>query len=277
MSTKRYCARALAVAALYAGFGIETARALPPAPKVEEMAAIQPKQSGVEITVLAAADIAKCHVEPFPNAQNPVGYVLLDNANRPLRRFVAAGTPGFNILSFYLDGEEVYRETDTKGAGKFDQFRWLGVDGSKIGRDLDGNGTIDVWDTITPEEVSKELFDAVVTKDSNKLKALLPTEAEVKSLGLPPAEIGKLQARMARADQRLLATAQATGLTNKSKWIHVEFFLPETTPADAFGGTQDIVRHRSGGGVLYDKGDGKNAEFFQTGELIKIGNAWRVI
>lgn len=272
---KRFTVKALGVAALFAGFGLE-ARALPPAPKAEQMAAEQPKQAGVEVTVLAPADLARCRVEPYPNAQNPVGFILLDGANKPVRRFVAVNTPNFNILSFYLDGEEVYRETDTAGKGKIDQFRWLGSNGGKIGRDVDGNGSIDTWDVISPEEVSKELFEAIANKDQGRLKALMPSEPELKSLGLSPAEIGRVQAKLAGAGQRLAATVAATALTPKAKWIHVEFELPQTTPLDSFGGAQDIVRHRNGG-VLYEKGDGKTAEFFQTGELLKIGNAWRIV
>lgn len=269
---KRFSIRALGVAALLAG--VQNAMALPPAPKVEQMAAEQPKQPGVEITVLSPADLARCRVEPFPNAQNPVGYVLMDGT-KPVRRFVAVNTANFNILSFYLDGEEVYRETDTTGKGKIDQYRWLGSNGSKTGRDLDGNGSIDVWETISPEEVSKELFEAIQTKDVNKLRALMPSEAELKSLGLPPGEIAKYQARMAKAGERF-AAATSMGLTDKSKWIHAEFFVPQTTAADTFGGSQDLMIHRNGS-VLYEKGDGKSADFFQTGELIRIGNAWRVI
>ena len=57
--------------------------------------------------------------------------------------------------------------------------------------------------------------------------------------------------------------------------MHVELTPPQTTPADAFGGSQDVIRHRNAG-VLVDKGDGK-AEVFQTGELVQIGTGWRVI
>lgn len=272
---KRYTVKALGVAALFAGFGFD-ALALPPAPKVDQMAAEQPKQAGVDVTVLAPADLARCRVEPFPNAQNPAGYILLDGANKPVRRFVAANTPHFNILSFYLDGEEVYRETDSTGKGKVDNFRWLGSNGGKIGRDLDGNGSIDAWDVISPEEVSKEILECVINRDQARMKALMPTEAELKSLGLSPVEIGRVQSKLAAAPQRLAAVVEALKLTNKAKWIHVEFTLPETTAADSFGGAQDIIRHRNGG-VMIEVGDGKNVAWMQTGELLKIGNGWRLI
>lgn len=268
--------RALAALTLWAGFGIAPALALPPAPKAEDMAGVQPKQPGVSVATPAPADLARCRVEPYPNATNPVGFVLLDGSNRPVRRFVAVGTPSFNILSYYQDGQEVYRETDTKGAGRVDQFRWLGANGSKTGYDVDGNGSVDVWEAISPEEVSREVFEAVVRNDARRLQALLPTADELKAMGLPQAEIDKLMARAANAPKRLADTAAALKLSDKAKWIHVELWAPETTPFDAFGGKADVVRHRNAG-VLVDKGDGKSAEVFQLGELVQVGKGWRVI
>src|SRR5262245_42077364 len=103
----RWSTKALGAAVLLAGFGFDTARALPPAPKADEMARVMPEQAGVDVTTPAAAQLGQCRVEPFPNSQAPVGYVLLDGANKPVRRFVAVNAANFNIVSFYLDGEEV--------------------------------------------------------------------------------------------------------------------------------------------------------------------------
>ena len=50
------------------------------------------------------------------------------------------------------------------------------------------------WARISPEEVSKEIFEAIVAKDPKRVEALLPTDEELKSLGLPAAEIEKVQA-----------------------------------------------------------------------------------
>lgn len=274
--SRRITTRALAVLSLWAGFGIGTAAALPPAPKADEMAGVQPRQPGVTVATLQPADLARCTVQPYPNAQQPVGYVLADAAGRPVRRFVAVGSQGFNILSFYQDGAEVYRETDSKGVGKIDQYRWLGGNGGKIGYDLDGNGSIDSWDTLSPEELSREVFEAVLRNDPRRLQALLPTVDELKGLGLPQAEIDKIMGRAGNAAKRMQDTAAALKLTDKARWVHLELWAPETTPFDAFGGKADVVRHRNAG-VLVDKGDGKTVEVFQLGELVQIGKGWRLI
>jgi thiol-disulfide isomerase/thioredoxin len=276
MATSRITMRLLAGLTLYAGFGIGPALALPPAPKAEDLAQTQPTYPGVPVSTPAPADAAKCRVENVPGPDGkPIGHVLLDANNRVVRRFLAVGTPNYNIKSFYLDGQEVYRETDANGNGKPDQYRWLGSNGSKWGLDPQETGRVASWARISPEEVSKELFEAIVAKDAKRVEALLPTDPELKALGLPQAEIDKVKQRTAGAAQKVIQSANALNLTAQAKWVHVELTAPQTTPADAFGGSQDVIRHRNAG-VLVDKGEGK-AEVFQTGELLLIGNGWRVI
>jgi thiol-disulfide isomerase/thioredoxin len=276
MATTRITMRLLAGLTLYAGFGLGSTLALPPTPKAEEIAQTQPAIPGVSVSTPAPADAARCRIEEVPGPDGkPIGHVVYDTNNRIVRRFLAVGTPNYNIKSFYLDGQEAYRETDAKGAGKTDQYRWLGANGSKWGLDPQGTGRVTNWARISPEEVSKELFEAIVTKDAKRVDAMLPTEAELKALGLPGPEIAKVMQRAAGAAQRLTQTAQALNLTDKAKWVHLELSAPQTTPKDAFNGSQDLIRHRNAG-VLVDRGDGK-ADVFQTGELVLIGEGWRVI
>ncbi len=265
--------RTLATLTLLAGFGIGTASAVPPMPRAEEMAAVQPKQPGVAVTPLAPADLVRCRVVPYPDAAKPVGYVLTDANNRPVRRFLAVGSQSYNILSYYRDGQEVYRETDVP-TGK--QFRWLGANGSKVGVDTDGNGTVDVWEAISPEELSREVFTAIVTNDRAKLQSLVITQKDLQAIGLPAAQIQAMTARAAKAIERLQQTASALKLTEKAKWIHVELWTPETVPADEFQGRTDFVRHRNAG-VLVDTGADNRAVTFQLGELVQVGRAWKLV
>ena len=237
-------------------------------PKADEMAAVQPKQPGVAVAPLAPADVARLRVAPYPDAANPVGYVLTDANNRPVRRFLAVKTQGYDILSFYRDGQEVYRVTDFT-SGK--QYRWLGANGSKVGVDTDGNGSVDAWEAISPEEASREIFEAIVANDRAKLLALVVTQKDLQAIGLPAAQVLAMTARAAKAADRLQTTAAALKLTEKAKWVHVELWVPETTPGDEFQG-RDFVRHRNAG-VLVDKGVDGQAVTFQLGEIVQVGRA----
>ena len=266
--------RVLATLTLLAGFGIGTASAVPPMPKADEMAAVQPKQPGVAVAPLAPADVARCRVAPYPDAANPVGYVLTDANNKPVRRFLAVKTQNYNILSFYRDGQEVYRETEVP-TGK--QYRWLGANGSKVGVDTDGNGSVDVWEAISPEEASREIFEAIVANDRAKLLALVVTQKDLQAIGLPASQVLAMTARAAKAADRLQTTSATLKLTEKAKWVHVELWAPETTPADEFQGRTDFVRHRNAG-VLVDKGGTDNqAVTFQLGEIVQVGRAWKLV
>jgi hypothetical protein len=263
--------RALATLTLLAGFG--TTMAAPPMPKAEEMAAVQPKQPGVAVAPLAPADVARLRVVPYPDAANPVGYILADANNKPVRRFLAVGAKTYNILSFYRDGQEVYRETDVP-TGK--QYRWLGANGSKVGVDTDGNGSVDVWEAISPEEASKEVFDALVRNDRAKLQSLLVTQKDLQAIGLPAAQVQAIVARTAKAVERFQTAVAELKLTEKSKWVHVELWTPETTPADEFQGRTDFVRHRNAG-ILVDTGADNRAVTFQLGEIVQVGRAWKLV
>jgi len=180
-----------------------------------------------------------------------------------------------DVWSYFLDGQEVYREIDTNFDKKVDQYRWFGPGGMKIGLDLNQDGKIDRWEAISPEEVSQEILAAVVNRDFERLKALMVNDADLKSLELPTAEIARIKEKMAQAPEKFNATTAALiKLGNKTHWIHLETVAPQCIPADALGGSRDLIRYRSGT-ILYEN-EGKH-DFLQTGELILVGRAWKVI
>ncbi|OWK36224.1 redoxin domain-containing protein [Fimbriiglobus ruber] len=277
MGTKHITMRVLAGLTLLGGvFGGRAAAQVKP----EDLR--KPAQAGVAVTTPAPAELATCRADqvqwPKPAAgPAPSGVVIKDAQGRTLRQFIdTTGTGRPNIWSFYLNGVESYREVDGNGDGKPDQYRWFGPNGSKWGIDIDQDGVVDTWHMISPEEVGQELFAAMTAKDAKKVEALLPSEQDLKSLGMPDAEIAKVRARTAGAVKRMMETADALKLSDKAKFVHLELTAPSAIPADTFGGREDMLKYRSAT-VLVDKGDGKTADVFQTGELILIGRAWKLI
>ena len=249
-------------------------------PRAEDLLARKPVHP-VAVTTPAGAELAGCRVEPvtYPRPGGPAaaGVKVVDGQGRLVRQFLdLAGGPRPNAAYFYLNGVEAYRETDSNGNGRPDQFRWLGPNGGKLGVDADEDGVIDRWYVLGPEDLSQELFAALQARDPKRLAALLPTDADLKTLGLPDADAAKIRARAAGAGKRFADTAAALGLAPAGRWVHVELTLPHVTPADSFGGPADITRHPAAT-VLFEKGDGKTADVFQTGELIQVGSAWKLI
>lgn len=276
MAITRFTMRGLATLTLWAGFGL-TATAQPPVLTVEKAFETKPRQPGVTVPTPPPDQLARFRIEPIQNPPmtgSTIGYVVRDGENKPVRQFVSFDNKSFNIVAFYVDGVEAYREVyDPNPANPF-QFRWLGPNGSKWGVDRDRDGRIDHWGVISPEEVSQELLQAVIAKDAKRLEALLVTRENLDAIKLPPAEAAKITERTGKAAQKLIAAADALKLTPEAKWVHLETGVPHVTPADAFKGADDLTAHKNAIVLIQD---GKDTKFLQTGELVLIGRAWKVV
>ena len=276
MASTRFTKRVLASLAVGAGVG-PAAVAQPPALTVQQAFEAKPRQPGVVVATPPADQFGQYRVDPIPNpkqAGTNMGYVVRDAQNRTVRQFVSYDDKQFNIIAFYTDGQEAYREVYPPTPTVPYQFRWLGPNGGKWGMDHDRDGRIDEWVVISQAEVSQELLQAVIARDAKRLEALFPTKENLETLGLPPAEAAKVRDKTAGAAKRLIATADALDLSPAAKWVHLEVGVPRTTPADSFGGRDDLVIQPNGT-VLIE--DGGKTHFLQTGELLMVGRGWKVI
>ena len=236
-------------------------------PSVADILAFKPKQAGVLIDLPSTAAQSTCKVElvtgkALPGGKQETGWALKDGNGRMLRKFMdTAGDGKVHIWSYYIAGIEAYREVDTNGDGVADNFRWLGVNGSKWGIDKDQNGSIDSWIVISPEEVSQEVLAAVANKDSKRLQALLITDDDLKELGLPAGESNRIQGKRAKAGEQFnKTTAELVKLSpEKTLWVHLEVKNPQTTLAEELGTKNDLVRY-SRGTILYQDGDPKEGK-----------------
>ncbi len=241
---------------------------------------ITPKQS-VTISTPTDAELAKCTVElirgtKLANGKTSSGWMLKDGDGRMVRRFFdTEGDGHLHVWSYYHNGEEVYREIDTNSDGKADQYRWLGSNGSKWGIDRRQTGQIDSWAVISPEEVSQEILAAVLTKDFARLQSLMITKEDLDTLQLPEAESNRIRTAITGSQAKFTKTLTTLKtLGEKTKWIHLETKMPQTIPADVLGARLDLVRHKQGT-ILYPDGD--KHDWLQTGELIQVGRAWKII
>jgi hypothetical protein len=274
MHAKRFTMKALATLTLWAGFGL-TGFAQPAPITVQQAFETRPRQPGIAVTTPAPDQIARHKVEPIKGKdQSTIGYVVRDAEGKPVRQFVSYDGKNFNIVAYYVNGQESYRETYPPAANEPYQFRWLGPNGGKWGLDRNRDGKVDEWVVISPEEVSQELLAAAVTNDAKRLEALLPTEESLKGIGLAAAEIARIKEKNAGAVKRLTDAVAALKLTADAKWVHLELGVPQTTPADAFGGRDDQVVHKNGTVLITD---GKETKLLQTGELVLVGRAWKLV
>jgi hypothetical protein len=242
-----------------------------PPPSVDLMLKFRPRIEGVAYTTPAADQAAGCKVESYKGT----GWILRDPNGQVLRRFFDLnGTGKVNAWSYYKDGVEVYREIDTNNNNKPDQYRWLNSGGTKWGIDEKEDGHVTAWKVISPEEVSQEILQAVATGDLNRLRALMITDAEIRALDLPADQAKRLHESRKDVAAKFQATLTKVGAITKPTWLHLETTAPECLPADQTGSRQDLVR-QARGTILYESG-GKTG-WLQTGEMIQVGPAWRIV
>src|SRR5207237_9379971 len=118
---------------------------------------------------------------------------------------------------------------------------------------------------IYPEEVSQEILRAVISRDAARLMALALRADEIAALDLPTAEATKLRDAVAQLPAKFQAAlGKITGVSDKTRWLHLEMQPPQCIPADSIGGKYDSVRYKSGT-IVYET-NGK-AELLQTGDL----------
>ncbi|MDY3561322.1 redoxin domain-containing protein [Gemmata sp. JC673] len=275
MTTSQVTVRTLAALTLVVGFAA-AARAQPAPVTVEWALKQTPKQPGVNVSTPPAAG---CRIAPVLNPDpkaggKSMGSLLKGPDDKPVRQFVSYDDKSFNIIVYYLDGVEAYREVYMPDPKEPFQFRWVGPNGTKWGLDRNRDGVIDEWAVISPEEVSQEVAAALAANDPKRLAALVVTRENLAGLGLPAADVNQALARASGVPKRLADTAAALKLSDKARWLHVEYGIPSVRPADAFNGREDYTAYKNGTVFVEDGGKGVP---FQMGELVQIGRAWKLV
>jgi tetratricopeptide (TPR) repeat protein len=233
-------------------------------------ARLGPKFEDVAITTPSAEELASCTVGSVPGqAPGSAAWVLYDSKKQPVRRFFDSnGDDKVDVWSYYKDGVEVYREFDTANKGVPNNFRWLNAGGMKWavgGVDNKGKGYVSTWRMISAEEASQEAFNAVARQDYARLQVLFITDAEMQALKLPASKVKGIQANQQGAQKKF---ADAVKAVAGAKFDAVESATPQCD-----SDTETI--HFSNRLVRYELN--KKPDFFNTGELIQVGMAWRLV
>ncbi len=247
------------------------------APTVTQMLSFRPKQEGVVYTTPTAQEQDSCKVElEKARVGRGSGWLLKDGKGNTLRRFFDTnGDNRIDIWSYYLNGAEVYRETDINFNDKADHYRWLNAGGTKWGLDLNEDGKIDTWKQISAEEVSQEILQAVAKKDYSRLQALMLTDADFKALDLTPAERARVQESTRKSPTKFQAVAaKLAPVADKVRWIYLETDTPQCVPAETNGSRQDVTKYLQCA-IVFEAND--KADRLLTGEMFLVGQAWKVI
>ena len=270
----RFTTRSLA--GLFLAASTATASAQAPAVDAAAMLKYTPRRAKVDYEQPAAADIAKCRVESEQRGKS-TGYVLYGPQGQVLRRFVDADGRGtINEFRYYDSGMEVYREADTNGDQKVDSFRWMGPGGTRWAVDADGDQKIDQWKQISAEEVTLEAIRAMAAGDAATLQSLVVTPQDIRTLGIS----GKIADSILNAVKDVpgsmrQAMAGSKTLTAATDWERFDCSMRVPSCLAAVPGKwdKDLIVYEN---VMAMVKTGQDVGFVQVGEMVKVGDAWKL-
>jgi hypothetical protein len=211
-------------------------------PPAADALKLEPTQRAVDIDRPAPDQVAACTLSTHKE-NGQVGWRVESPDGVVLRWFV--DTNGDNVLdrwSYYKDGLEVYRDMDTDFNRRVDQCRWFYAAGTRWGVDANEDGTIDQWRSISAEELSAELVDALVRRDPARIQPLLLSQADVESLGAGETLLQRLNQRREQAANQLAAFLKSQqAVTEAAKWASFAGSRPWLIPAGTDGAKKTCV------------------------------------
>lgn len=239
------------------------------APTVDQALSLRPVQPGVDYD--QPEDPKTCKLVP---TKMPSGYELIDGTGQRLRRFLDSdGDKKLDQWCYYKEGSEVYRDIDADRNGSADQYRWLGLAGTRWGIDQNEDGNIDVWKYISAEEASAEAVEALKTRNLQRFQILLVSNSELKSLGLSRKQKMQIAKMTAEARKTFPEQAAKYALSAKSTWTNFSATRPGIVAAGSHGVTKDITVYENAVAV-YQNDTGH--EQLSLGTLLHVGNTWRL-
>lgn len=246
-------------------------------PTVDYALGLSPFQKNIDYDQASAEQAKSCSIK-MEKEGGVNAWVVRGPRGEVLRSF--ADTNGDRVVdrwSYYKDGSEVYRDIDSNHNAKADQARWLNAGGSRWGSDNDENGTLDAWKSISAEEATAEIVEALRSRDAAVLERLLPTKAELEATGFVEPRLSELAGRVAAASKNFPAFAAAAQkqLGSAAKWNNMLAPQPGVLPAGAEGVAKDVIAYDNVV-ALVDGDGGKSGQIF-VGSLVRIGDTWRPV
>ncbi|WP_187782048.1 redoxin domain-containing protein [Gimesia chilikensis] len=262
----------------FTGFAllVTFSRSLPAAdaPSVELALTFKPIQQDIEIETPEKSEYGRCKVE-VEQSKKSSGWIVYGPNGQVLRRFV--DTNGDNVVDqwrYYNRGLEVYRDIDANFNNKVDASRWMNLAGTRWGLDKNEDGIIDEWKMISPEEVTRVAISALAKNNTKVFESLLITDDELSASGIKNPFAEKIR------ESTKAASAKIPELLSKSKmlssdtvWVRFDGAMPGLIPADDVKTDKDLQVFENVMAIVDTKG---KSGLVQFGELIRVGDAWRL-
>lgn len=245
-------------------------------PSIELALSFKPKQNVTAIDTPTKAEYPDCKVQ-VENVGKTSGWVVTGAQGQVIRRFVDTDADKkVDQWRYYQNGLEVYRDYDTNGNNVVDQSRWLNTGGSRWGIDSDENGTIDGWKRISAEETTMVAVEAMASGNSELLSSLTITKSDLQGLGVIESISKEMLSAVADAKSYAKTIARKSQtLTSETRWVRFDssMLMPNVVPFDEGKSAKDITVYEN---VMAIIETGEKTGFVQIGEMIKVGESWKL-
>lgn len=245
-------------------------------PEVAQILAYKPTQASVMslMSVPNEAEAAKCTYEVANGKTGPV-WTLKNSQGQLLRQFSDTNNDQKpDTYSYFRNGEEVYRDFDSTFKGKIDTCIWMNSGGMRTGKDTDGDGKVDRWSAISLEEVTQEVVNAFVTKDTRLMQLVMLSDEDMRTLGLSQAasnEVVKIRQEAMTKFQAL--GKKLTTLGEGSKWVQVITNAPSRVAAGEVS-RDDLIAHNRLMIIIDTNG---KTEQIGLGRVYQVGQTWKLV
>jgi thiol-disulfide isomerase/thioredoxin len=225
--------------------------------------------------MVEAKDASKC-TGKYETLGGIDGLMIYGPDGRLLRRFADTnGDRNVDQWSYYKDGIEVYRDIDSNFNGTADQYRWLGTQGTRWGLDKDEDGQIDSWKTISAEEITLEVVEAIKKRDTQRFTKLLLSRSEIETLKLGEKTRTKLIEKIEKSKLAFSEFMEGQRLIDaQASWAQFAADKPGVVPEGTDGATQDIVAYENVIAIVESKGANQQ---LLVGTIVQVGSSWRLI
>ncbi len=242
---------------------------------VEEALKLVPVQRDVEIDRPSAKEIESCSVET-EQINGSSALIVRGAGGQVLRAFVDTNKDSnLDQWSYYLNGIESYRDVDSNFDGKPDQYRWVGLGGTKWGIDKNQDGQIDEWKSISAEEVSFEVLAAIRDQDAARFQRLLLSKTELDALGVGKDQYSEMARNIGSATSRFASAVKSQrDVDARSRWVHFGATRPCVVPAGTTGNQRDLHVYENVSAMMENAG--KHGQL-GIGAMIRVGDNWRLI
>jgi hypothetical protein len=255
--------------------GSVSAQESPLRTQLEQGLSYRPVQSDVVIDVPSEQDVKLCEIKVSDDKRS---LIILSPQKNTLRVFSDADGDGHvDQWSYFQNGVEVYRDIDSNGNGKADQYRWLNSAGTRWGIDANEDKIIDYWKEISAEEVSREIVLALAENDNARFLRVTLNGEELKELMLGESLNNTVTKKIAAMKTGFAAAVRSIALKNGNtvEWYQLNAILPGVAPSNDRNNRKDLFVYEN---AMATAGDGEKTVQIAVGTLIKIAdNNWRTL